>query len=115
MFTKLAYIKLTLHLLRNHADTDAGNITEQSNFQANDFSVSLLHRKCQFGLFILCELQALNDEKLFALIKYENEDGWSEADNSIDENILRVFSQGRNDFSSLVQTMVVGREYCCTV
>ncbi|MCU6180277.1 transposase [Enterobacter roggenkampii] len=50
------------------------------------------------GLFILFELQNPNEEKLFALIKYKNEDGWAEADNSIDENVLRMFSQARKNF-----------------
>jgi rRNA processing protein Gar1 len=38
------------------------------------FSVSSPHKKCQHGGIFLFELHTLNDEKLFALIKYDNED-----------------------------------------
>jgi hypothetical protein len=38
------------------------------------FSVSSSHQKCQYGGIFLFELNTLNDEKLFALIKYDNED-----------------------------------------
>jgi hypothetical protein len=48
--------------------------TEQSTFLANDFQSHHHTKNASMGVFFLFELHTLNDEKLFALIKYDNED-----------------------------------------
>lgn len=73
-FTELSNTERILRLIRNHADTDAGCFTEQSTFLANDFQSHHHTKNASMGVFFLFELHTLNDEKLFALIKRDNED-----------------------------------------
>jgi len=73
-FTELSNTERILHLIRDHADTDAGSFTEQSTFLTNDFQSHHHTKNASMGVFFLFELNILNDEKLFALIKYDNED-----------------------------------------
>ena len=73
-FTELSNTERILRLIRNNADTDASCFTEQSTFLANDFQSHHHTKNASMGVFFLFELHTLNDEKLFALIKYDNED-----------------------------------------
>lgn len=74
-FTELSNTERILRLIRNHADTtDDHCFTEQSTFLANDFQSHHHTKNASMGVFFLFELNILNDEKLFALIKYDNED-----------------------------------------
>lgn len=73
-FTELSNTERILRLIRNHADTNTSSFTEQSTFLANDFQSHHHTKNASMGVFFLFELHTLNDEKLFALIKYDNED-----------------------------------------
>ncbi|ENU4534198.1 nucleoid-associated protein [Escherichia coli] len=73
-FKELSNTERILRIIREHADTDIGCFTEQSSLLASDFQSHHHTKNASMGVFFLFELHTLNDEKLYALIKYDNED-----------------------------------------
>ncbi|MHA1057139.1 nucleoid-associated protein [Enterobacter mori] len=73
-FTEFSNTERILRLIHNEKGSGPGRFTEQSTFLASDFQSHHHTKNTSMGVFFLFELSTVNDDKLFALIKYDNED-----------------------------------------
>lgn len=72
-FSALSNTERILRIIKNEADNNDIVFSEQSKLLASDFQ-SRHSGNTSMGVFFLFELNTLNEEKLYALIKYDNED-----------------------------------------
>nr|WP_294351557.1 nucleoid-associated protein [Providencia sp.] len=72
-FTDLSNVERILRIVKAEADSDKKCFTEQSKLLASDFQ-SRHSGNTSVGVFFLFELLVNATEKLYALIKYDNED-----------------------------------------
>ncbi|MDT3251692.1 nucleoid-associated protein [Serratia sp. root2] len=72
-FSPLSNTERILRIIKNEADENDAVFSEQSKLLASDFQ-SRHSGNTSMGVFFLFELNTLQNEKLYALIKYDNED-----------------------------------------
>ncbi|CNJ19055.1 nucleoid-associated protein [Yersinia frederiksenii] len=72
-FSDLSNVERVLRIIKDSADYEKECFTEQSKLLASDFQ-SRHTGNTSVGVFFLFELVTINNEKLYALIKYDNED-----------------------------------------